>query len=111
MEAVLELGGDQFQIHCPQARGGQLERQGNAIQVPADTGHGFDVRLVKLETRQGHFCSAGEQVYGGIFYEFFRGDFFAGFRERQGWDEIGSLAFDPQSFATGGQYVQVWTTQ
>ena len=66
-EAAIQFDGDLFDIHYFEACGSQFERQRDAFQLEADLQDSRGVLLIQIESGQGGFGPASEQVNCFIF--------------------------------------------
>ena len=102
-EHVVEAGSDVYRSKHRAARGGQLDRQRDAVQLTADVRDGRGVDGAQLEVAPRGTCSRHEQLAG---LRGAHGPSVVGDWQREGRDRPGNFARDTQRFATGRQHAQ-----
>src|SRR5262245_50364947 len=80
--------------HDLRPRGGQFDRQWNAIQTTADLGYGPHVPFVYLEARQRRLSAFDEELDGFVLPQLSQGQ--VSVRQRQTGDSVCRLSLDLQ---------------
>ncbi len=103
-EALVEPTGQVVGTQDPDAGGGQLERQGNTVQAPADLDHGVGVGRAQAETRLSSPSPLAEQGHRIRSLEIVER---AGGGKRQRRHLPGHLTGQPEELPAGHQHGQI----
>ena len=106
-EALIQSPGQVLGAEDPDAGGGELEGQGDAVEAPADLGDGGGVGLARTEAGLGPSCPLAEEGHGVRARQILHAGRLGG-GEGEGGHPPGHLARQPQDLPAGGQDGDAW---
>ena len=107
-QAVAESRGDRVERHRAHARGGELDRQGDAVEVPADLDDGRRVRVAHAKRRQHRRGALDEEPHRGKRDRLLAITRLAGVRDRHRRHRVDGFARNPHRFAARREDGHPW---